>query len=126
MSWYAEFRACISLEHELKSYTSFRIGGRAAVFAAPETREDLIRIYRAALRRNEPLRVLGGGYNLLVDLSTPPTFAIAATGSPSATVQFTIPNDATLCGALLYTQAAHAGTLPSFALANAQDLTLGW
>jgi UDP-N-acetylmuramate dehydrogenase len=46
--------------------TSFRIGGRAEWFFEPATEEEAGEILRACRARGIPVRVLGGGCNLLV------------------------------------------------------------
>lgn len=51
----------------LASYTTFRIGGPAEWFAEPETESECVSAWTHALRTGKPIRVLGGGSNLLVD-----------------------------------------------------------
>jgi UDP-N-acetylmuramate dehydrogenase len=50
----------------LASRTSFRIGGVPEWLFEPETEEEAGEVVRACRRRGVPLRVLGGGCNLLV------------------------------------------------------------
>ena len=51
----------------LAPYTTFRIGGPAAWFAEPETEAEAIEAWRFARRAGLPVRVLGGGSNLLIN-----------------------------------------------------------
>jgi UDP-N-acetylmuramate dehydrogenase len=51
----------------LARHTTFAIGGRAAMFARPRTLEELERALADVRREGLPLRILGGGSNLLVD-----------------------------------------------------------
>ena len=59
-----------------------------------------------------------------------PPASTDATTDPIAdpVVEFdtSVPNDPTLLGLRLYTQALHAGTVVPFALSNAIDLTVGY
>jgi hypothetical protein len=43
---------------------------------------------------------------------------------PLATFDSAVPNDPTLCGARIYSQALHLGGVAPFALSNAQDLVI--
>ena len=54
-------------DERLAPYTTFRIGGPAAWFAEPETEAEAIEAWRFARRAGLPVRVLGGGSNLLFD-----------------------------------------------------------
>jgi len=47
-------------------HTSFRIGGPAEVFVAPEGSRDFVRIVAAARAEGLPIFILGGGANILV------------------------------------------------------------
>jgi hypothetical protein len=59
---------------------------------------------------------LGGSGELL---------ALAPQAGPLANVQGAIPNDSSLCGVVLCTQALHVGGVMPFALSNANDLIVG-
>ncbi|MFL6140829.1 MAG: UDP-N-acetylmuramate dehydrogenase [Labedaea sp.] len=50
----------------LSGYTTLRLGGPAARFAAPATAEEIVAAIRAADRSGEPMLVLGGGSNLVI------------------------------------------------------------
>ncbi len=67
------------------------------------------------------------GYDLLADLLTAPgnLLPLPSAAGPIAQISFTVPLDFALCGATLYTQAAHLGGAPGFALTNAQDCVVG-
>ena len=67
---------------------------------------------------------IGNGYRALVDLSGAVVLGSPASG-PNASFGFAIPLDLSICGNVLYTQAAHFGGAAGFALSNAQDLTFG-
>ena len=55
------------LENEpMKKHTTFRIGGPADIFAAPESIEEIEAVCRFAKEQDIPLFVLGNGSNLLV------------------------------------------------------------
>jgi len=66
---------------------------------------------------------LGGGQVLLI--GGPKLFALPLQAGPIASWNGTIPNDLTLAGVTVYTQAVHILGVTPFALSNAQDLTLG-
>ena len=67
-----------------------------------------------------------GGYEILVDLGpSSATFSLPPMGGPRAQFSFPIPNDTTLCGATIFTQAGHIGGASGVAMSNAQDLTFG-
>lgn len=51
----------------LSGYTTLRLGGPAARFVAPPTAEEVAAAVRSADRSAEPVLVLGGGSNLVVD-----------------------------------------------------------
>ena len=50
----------------LKKYTTFKIGGPAEYFAKVKTVEDLAEALKWAKENNQPVKVLGGGSNMLV------------------------------------------------------------
>ncbi len=50
----------------LAPYTHAKVGGPAEVLAEPRTREELALLVRTCFEKKIPLRVLGGGTNLLV------------------------------------------------------------
>jgi UDP-N-acetylmuramate dehydrogenase len=56
----------IKTDVPLSSFTSFRVGGPAELYAAPRTFEDLQACYAWANERGVPITLLGAGSNLLV------------------------------------------------------------
>ena len=68
----------ITREHEpLAPYTWFRLGGAAQYFAEPTTVEELTALVRACHTAGLPVRVLGGGSNLLVRDEGVPGFVVS-------------------------------------------------
>lgn len=53
-------------DEPLARHTTFRIGGPADVLVEPRDEEELAGVLRLAAREGVPLRILGGGANLLV------------------------------------------------------------
>jgi UDP-N-acetylmuramate dehydrogenase len=50
----------------MKEHTSFRIGGPADLYAAPQSLDELIRVYSRCREESVPVFLLGGGSNILV------------------------------------------------------------
>ncbi|MCC6507816.1 MAG: UDP-N-acetylmuramate dehydrogenase [Pirellulaceae bacterium] len=69
MKLLADFAHLIRENEPLAPYTWLQIGGLARYFAEPTTVAELQQLVRAAHKENLPLRVLGGGSNLLVQES---------------------------------------------------------
>jgi len=65
-AWLRRFRGAASTEERLGPRTTWRIGGPAELFLAPETAEELVSAIAALRAEGMPWRVLGGGSNLLV------------------------------------------------------------
>jgi len=59
-------RGPLRLDEPMSAHTSFRIGGPADLFAAPETAEEAAAILSLASRLSVPVFLLGGGTNILV------------------------------------------------------------
>lgn len=57
---------CVRQDEPLAAYTWFRLGGPAEYFAEPTTRDELQTIVRRAKVEGMPVRILGGGSNVLV------------------------------------------------------------
>ena len=53
-------------EEPMKNHTTFRIGGNAEVFAAPDTADGVERVLQICREENIPCTVIGNGSNLLV------------------------------------------------------------
>ena len=62
----------------------------------------------------------------LVDPSGAEVLGLPLAAGPVATFTIPIPPDPSFAGLEIYTQAAHFGGVAYFALANAQDLFLGY
>lgn len=56
----------IKSNEPLANHTTFRIGGRAALFAEPENLCEVKELIRQAKEKNQPFFILGAGSNLLV------------------------------------------------------------
>ena len=57
---------CILEKEPMSNHTTFRIGGPADFFAAPDTMEQAAAIVRICREQNYPFYVIGNGSNLLV------------------------------------------------------------
>src|SRR6476659_10244149 len=57
---------CLRPQEPLAPYTWFRLGGPAEYFAEPTTHDELQTIVRRAKQEGRPVRILGGGSNVLV------------------------------------------------------------
>lgn len=70
---------------------------------------------------------LPGGQVLLVNVFDPggEVFGLGLGGGNPATFSLSVPNDPSLCGASVSTQAIHVGGVTPFALSNAVDLVIG-
>ena len=66
MVWLPDFDAARRAAVSLSERTSLGVGGRADLLFEPATEEEAAAVARAARARGLPLRVLGGGFNLLV------------------------------------------------------------
>ncbi|HEV3256940.1 MAG TPA: UDP-N-acetylmuramate dehydrogenase [Gemmataceae bacterium] len=61
-----EFAEIVKPEEPLALYTYLRVGGPAEMLVQPRSREELAGVVRRCLQKNIPVRVLGGGCNVLV------------------------------------------------------------
>jgi UDP-N-acetylmuramate dehydrogenase len=61
-----EFPEIITPDQPLAPFTHLKVGGPAQFLARPRSAEELSALMRHCSRERLPLRVLGGGYNLLV------------------------------------------------------------
>ncbi|MBS0210809.1 MAG: UDP-N-acetylmuramate dehydrogenase [Planctomycetes bacterium] len=61
-----DFGPLIQRDEPLAPHTWFRLGGAAQYFAQPETLEQLGKLVRRCREENIPVRLLGGGSNVLV------------------------------------------------------------
>jgi UDP-N-acetylmuramate dehydrogenase len=62
----ADFPDIIKVREALAPYTNLKVGGPAEVLAGPRSLDELTAIVRRCSQRSLPLRVLGGGCNILV------------------------------------------------------------
>lgn len=58
---------CVWEREPIRKHTTFRIGGEAAYFVAPETVEDLVDLVKYLRKENAPYLLIGNGSNLLVN-----------------------------------------------------------
>ena len=61
-----EFANIVKPNEPLAPYTYFKLGGPAEMLVQPRSAEELAAVVRQCLEKNLPLRVLGGGCNVLV------------------------------------------------------------
>lgn len=73
-------------DEPLAPYTWLRIGGPARFFAEPTKREELIELVKAAHEAGIPVRVLGGGANLLVRESGFPGLVLSLSAAAFADI----------------------------------------
>jgi UDP-N-acetylmuramate dehydrogenase len=62
----ADFAEIVKRNEPLAPYTYLKLGGPAEVLVQPRSREELSAVVRACSQERLPLRVLGGGCNILV------------------------------------------------------------
>src|SRR6516164_7728322 len=60
------FAEIIKRDEPLAPYTHLKVGGPAEMLVQPRTREELAGVVQQCFLKGIPLRVLGGGCNLLV------------------------------------------------------------
>ncbi|MFO0911865.1 MAG: UDP-N-acetylmuramate dehydrogenase [Pirellulales bacterium] len=63
---FGALQAIVREEEPLGRHTWLGVGGRAKWYAEPTTQQELIDLVRLAARLGQPLRVIGGGSNILV------------------------------------------------------------
>ncbi len=66
MPWPAAFAEFTTANEPLAPYTHLKIGGPAEFFVRPRSVEELVAVLRHCAAEAMPVRVLGGGVNLLV------------------------------------------------------------
>jgi len=67
MTLFAGLEQIVKTEVPLAPYTWMRIGGPAQYFIEPTTPEQLAEVLRRCRENEVPVRILGGGANLLID-----------------------------------------------------------
>jgi len=66
MAFRDDFAEITRLQEPLAPYTWLRIGGPAEYFVLPRNRQEMVAVVQACGREKIPLRMLGGGCNLLI------------------------------------------------------------
>lgn len=66
MSWQSGLEHCLRPDESLAQYCWLRLGGHAEFFAEPTNDEDLQLIVNRCQENDLPIRLLGGGSNLLI------------------------------------------------------------
>lgn len=66
MAFSTGFEHCVRQQEPLAPYTWFRLGGPAEYFAEPTTQDELQKLVVRAKQEGLPVRILGGGSNVLV------------------------------------------------------------
>lgn len=66
MGFESGFEGILRRDEPLAPYTWFRLGGKAEYFAEPRNAEELAKLVRRARDEQMPVRMLGGGSNLLI------------------------------------------------------------
>ena len=66
MSSLEDFAEITRLDEPLAPYTWLKVGGPAQYFIQPRDSEELIRLVQCCFENKIPVRILGGGSNLLV------------------------------------------------------------
>lgn len=61
-----DFNDILSPDESLASHTWLKLGGKADRFYVPRSREQLVSLVQACVAADVPVRILGGGSNLLV------------------------------------------------------------
>lgn len=83
----AGFEHIVRENEPLAPYTWFRLGGAAQFFAEPTSVEELAALVRHCHASGMPVRVLGGGSNLLVRDEGVPGLVVALGAAPFASIQ---------------------------------------
>src|SRR5262245_20259948 len=89
MSLADAFPAATVRNEPLAPHTHLRIGGPAEFFVRPRSVEELVGVLTSCKSNQVPVRMLGGGYNLLVRDDPVPGAVIRLTGPAFATVERT-------------------------------------
>src|SRR6185436_9121650 len=77
MSWGKGFEHFVKRAEPLAPHTWFHLGGPAEYFAEPTSVEELAALVRRARDENLPVRLLGGGSNIVVRDQGVPGLVIA-------------------------------------------------
>ena len=66
MPQFADLQDLVKLDVPLAPLVWFRLGGHASYFAKPRTLDDLLAVMKRARDEAVPVKLLGGGSNVLV------------------------------------------------------------
>jgi UDP-N-acetylmuramate dehydrogenase len=66
MQVFDDFREIVTTDEPLAPHVWFRLGGAAAYFASPRQLDELVALLKRARAAEIPIRILGGGSNVLV------------------------------------------------------------
>ncbi len=66
MSSFEEFAEIVKRDEPLAPYTWLKLGGPAQYFIEPRNEDELLRVVRVCCEQGIPMRVLGGGSNVIV------------------------------------------------------------
>jgi UDP-N-acetylmuramate dehydrogenase len=86
MAFQTGFEHIIREGELLAKYTWLRLGGAAQFFAEPTTLDELVGLVRRCREEDKPVRLLGGGSNLLVRAEGVPGLVISLTAAEFAGV----------------------------------------
>lgn len=89
MKLFAGLEQIVKTEEPMTPHTWFRIGGAAQYFIEPTSVEQLTEVLKRCRENEIPVRVLGGGANLLVDDSGVRGAVIHITGENFSEIKFT-------------------------------------
>lgn len=83
------FPDIVKTREPLAPYTHLKIGGPAEFFVQPRTVDELAKVLKHCTSNQIPVRMLGGGYNLLVRDDPVPGVVVRLHGSPFSFVETT-------------------------------------
>ena len=87
MGFESGFEEILRRDEPLAPYTWFRLGGKAEYFAEPRNVEELAKLVRRARDEQLPVRMLGGGSNLLIRSEVVPGVVIHLTHPAFSEIQ---------------------------------------
>lgn len=64
--WFDPFREIVRFAEPMSRHTSIQVGGPAEFFFAPRSLAETLAVLRCCYAHGVPVRVLGGGFNLIV------------------------------------------------------------
>lgn len=66
MAFFAGYEHIVRENEPIANYTWFRLGGSAQYFAEPTSNDELVGLVQCCREQNLPVRILGGGSNVLL------------------------------------------------------------